>query len=190
MRLAILYVVVSIVSGFVAPIVVVSPPISRKIVRHGFLEDLMDKLEGKDKDKNDEWKEEMYRNQQEILNRRRKSGGFIDEAMEKEIQQRRESYAKEGAELKKIQQQAGSKDILSDWKKARDAGKFKTATKGLERDQKSSRFGSAGLFAERVDERLPYIDRGYVADKKEKKADEKSPPDDFFGNLKKMLGQS
>jgi len=46
-------------------------------------------------------------------------------------------------------------------------------------------------FAERVDERLPYIDRGYVADPKKKKAEASKPAEgeDFFGNLKKMLGQ-
>jgi len=47
----------------------------RVTARHGFFEDMMDKLEGKDKKKDDAaWKDEMYKAQQEILKRRRKSG--------------------------------------------------------------------------------------------------------------------
>lgn len=33
----------------------------------------------------------------------------------------------------------------------------RTATSGLKRDEESGRLGSEGLFAERIDERLPYI---------------------------------
>ena len=42
----------------------------------------------------------------------------------------------------------------------------------------SSRFGSDGLIGERIDEKLPYIDSGYV--------DESSP--DLMGGLKKLFG--
>ena len=141
-----------------------------------------DKLEGKDANKKDDWKEQMYQEQQKILKRRRASGGFLDEEQEKEIRERREAIGKEAGDLKKIQQTKG--DPLGAWKQARDSGKIKTATKGLERDKKSSRFGAAGLFAERVDERLPYIDRGYVAEDKKKDGDDKP---DFFEDLKKNI---
>lgn len=171
------------VGAFVATV----PSVRHSTVRHGFLDDLMDKLEGKD---SQDWKDEMYREQQEILKRRRKTGGFIDEEQEKEIAARRASFA-ESEELTKLQKSKSNEDVVDKWKKARDAGKFKTATKGLKRDQKSSRLGSAGLFAERVDERLPYIDRGYVKDNKKAAAGEQqkpNPAEDFFEGLKDMFG--
>jgi len=117
----------------VAPVAAPVAPLTRP---QGFLDDLMDKLEGKGSNK-DAWKEEMYREQQEILKRRRKTGGFIDEEQEKEIRDRRNAVAAEQNVLKDVQQKAGNKDVLEDWKKARDAGKFRTATKGLQRDAKS-----------------------------------------------------
>lgn len=75
----------------------------------------MDKLEGKDKQQ-DDWKEQMYREQQEILARRRKTGGFIDENMEKEIAARRASYSSD-EELKKMQKSQGDGDLVPAWKK-------------------------------------------------------------------------
>lgn len=174
---------VSLILASVSAFVVTVPAARHSMARHGFLEDLMDKLEGKD---SQDWKEDMYREQQEILKRRRKTGGFIDEEQEKEIAARRASFA-ESEELTKLQKSKSNDDIVDKWKQARDAGKFKTATKGLKRDEKSSRLGSAGLFAERVDERLPYIDRGYVKDKKEG-AQKPNPAEDFFDGLKDMFG--
>ena len=47
-----------------------------------------------------------------------------------------------------------------------------------ERDADSSRLGSAGLIAERIDEKLPYIDDGYV--------DESAP--DLMKSLGKLFG--
>ena len=46
------------------------------------------------------------------------------------------------------------------------------ASQDMERDADSSRLGSEGFIAERIDEKLPYIDQGYV--------DEDS---DFLGKL-------
>ena len=59
-------------------------------------------------------------------------------------------------------QQSREADNLDQWKSARDSGAIKTASSGLKRDADSSRMGSAGLFAERADAKMPYIDRGYV----------------------------
>jgi hypothetical protein len=112
-------------------------------------------------DKDDAWKDEMMREQEAILASRRASGGFITEAQEEEIRQRRAKVGEEEDRLKAIQQSREA-DNLDQWKSARDSGAIKTASSGLKRDADSSRMGSAGLFAERADAKMPYIDRGYV----------------------------
>ena len=61
-----------------------TPPVRRTVTRYGFLDDLMDKLDG-GADKDEAWKDEMMREQQAILASRRASGGFITEAQEEEI---------------------------------------------------------------------------------------------------------
>jgi hypothetical protein len=137
-----------------------TPPVRRTVARYGFLDDLMDKLDG-GADKDDAWKDEMMREQQAILANRRASGGFITEAQEEEIRQRRAKVGEEEDRLKAIQQSREA-DNLDQWKSARDSGAIKTASSGLKRDADSSRMGSAGLFAERADAKMPYIDRGYV----------------------------
>ena len=136
------------------------PPVRRTVARYGFLDDLMDKLDG-GADKDEAWKDEMMREQQAILASRRASGGFITEAQEEEIRQRRAKVGEEEDRLKAIQQSREA-DNLDQWKSARDSGAIKTASSGLKRDADSSRMGSAGLFAERADAKMPYIDRGYV----------------------------
>jgi len=141
-----------------------APPPRRVVAVAGFLDDMMDKLDGGDS-KADAWKDEMMREQQEILKRRQASGGFITEEDEEEIRARRASVSKEDAALKAVQTSTAD-DNLDAWKAARSSGQIKTATSGLKRDADSSRMGSAGLFAERADAKLPYIDRGYVAEKK------------------------
>jgi len=137
-----------------------TPPRRRTVAVRGFLDDLMDKLDG-GADKDDAWKDEMMREQQAILASRRASGGFITEAQEEEIRQRRAKVGEEEDRLKAIQQSREA-DNLDQWKSARDSGAIKTASSGLKRDADSSRMGSAGLFAERADAKMPYIDRGYV----------------------------
>ena len=52
-------------------------------------------------------------------------------------------------------------DPLTDWNRLRKEGKIKVGS-DLERDPTTSRFGSEGLVEVRVDERMPYIDQGYV----------------------------
>merc|ERR1712118_259203 len=125
------------------------PPVPRAppgTTVRGFLEDLMDKLDGGDQ-KDDAWKDEMMREQQEILRKRRASGGFITEEDEEEIRQLRANIASEDAALKAVQTSTDA-DNLDAWKAARDSGAIKTATSGLKRDSDSSRMGSEGLFAE------------------------------------------
>eukprot|EP00591_Stephanopyxis_turris_P001997 CAMPEP_0195524134 /NCGR_PEP_ID=MMETSP0794_2-20130614/23812_1 /TAXON_ID=515487 /ORGANISM="Stephanopyxis turris, Strain CCMP 815" /LENGTH=207 /DNA_ID=CAMNT_0040654297 /DNA_START=56 /DNA_END=679 /DNA_ORIENTATION=+ len=54
-------------------------------------------------------------------------------------------------------------DPLTDWERLRAEGKIVIGD-DLERDKGSERLGSAGLQEVRVDERMPYIDQGYVDD--------------------------
>merc|ERR1711939_941549 len=71
--------------------------------------------------------------------------GFITEAQEEEIRQRRAKGGEEEDRLKAIQQSREA-DNLDQWKSARDSGAIKTASSGLKRDAA----------------KMPYIDRGYV----------------------------
>ena len=52
-------------------------------------------------------------------------------------------------------------DPLTEWKRLKNEGKI-TVGSQMERDPTSSRLGSEGLVDVRTDERLPYIDQGYV----------------------------
>ena len=140
-------------------------------IRYGFFDAFKKESGG------DDWKEQQYQVQQEILRKRRENDGFLsDEALD-EIEKRRRDASKESSVLRKLQNKENGADVLDEWKKLRADGTITTATKGLIRDKGSSRLGSEGLFAERIDEKLPYIDTGYV--------DEKS---DFMANLSKLFG--
>ena len=147
----------------------------------------MDKLDG-GADKDEAWKDEMMREQQAILASRR-AGGFITEAQEEEIRSAAPKVGEEEDRLKAIQQSREA-DNLDQWKSARDSGAIKTASSGLKRDADSSRMGSAGLFAERADAKMPYIDRGYVQEttsdgipiKKKAEASAPAPPNPFAGS--------
>ena len=66
---------------------------ARTVARYGFLDDLMDKLDGARTRTTLEGK--MMREQQAILASRRASGGFITEAQEEEIRQRRAKVGEE-----------------------------------------------------------------------------------------------
>ena len=52
-------------------------------------------------------------------------------------------------------------DPLTEWTRLKDEGLITTGN-DLERDKGSERLGSEGLIDVRIDERLPYIDQGYV----------------------------
>lgn len=113
--------------------------------------------------KKDDWKEKEWREQQEILRKRRENLGFLSEEDEEAIRERRLKANAESKALKSIQTADGG-DPLEEWKRLRDEGVISTATKGMERDEGSRRLGSEGLLSERTDEKLPYIDSGYVAE--------------------------
>lgn len=120
-------------------------------------------------------KEEAFRTQQEML-RRRRDPNAMDEYFE-EVESRRSETMAAGAELKAVQ--AGQRgDALEAWKELKEQGLVKGMDE-TERDADSSRMGSEGLIAERIDEKLPYIDSGYVA--------EDTP--DVMGELGKAFGK-
>lgn len=106
---------------------------------------------------NEREKEEMLAAQKEILERRRNPKKMREYEETKE--QQRKKLAEERAMFKFQQKNEG--DPIEDWKKLREEGKIKMS-KELERDKSSSRLGSEGLIGVRVDERMPYIDQGYV----------------------------
>ena len=120
-------------------------------------------------------KEAQWREQQEIMARRRNPAA--QEAYFKEVEANRAKASAANAELKQLQKGGGGDgDVLEDWKKLKEEGKVVASEQ--ERDADSARMGSAGLIAERIDEKLPYIDSGYV--------DEDAP--DLMEGLKKLFG--
>mmetsp|Transcript_9146 Transcript_9146/g.26559 ORF Transcript_9146/g.26559 Transcript_9146/m.26559 type:complete len:196 (+) Transcript_9146:105-692(+) len=124
-------------------------------------------------------KERQWQEQQAILERRRQSGGKLTMEDEMEIYKRRAALVSDGErKLEKLQADTSGKDTLEAWKELRESGEIKTASSGLVRDPDSSRMGSEGLFAERVDTKLPFVENGYV--------DESA---DVMGKLGKMFGK-
>mmetsp|Transcript_7626 Transcript_7626/g.12701 ORF Transcript_7626/g.12701 Transcript_7626/m.12701 type:complete len:187 (-) Transcript_7626:240-800(-) len=126
--------------------------------------------------KDDDWKEEAWQAQQEIIRKRKESSGFLSDEDQLEISERRRIVNTEAKALKSVQNGEGA-DTLEEWKRLREEGVIKTASSGLVRDTDSGRLGSEGLFVERADEKLPYIDSGYVSEE-----------EDFMGGIAKMLG--
>ena len=104
-------------------------------------------------------RDEQVRAQKEILERRRNPK--IMSEYEQKIQQNRQKLAEERDVYKFQQKVQDGYDPLIDWKRLRKEGKIKIGT-DLERDKGSERLGSEGLIDVRVDERMPYIDQGYV----------------------------
>jgi hypothetical protein len=119
-------------------------------------------------------KDEAFKAQQEMLARRRdpeKQAAYFAE-----VEASRAEASKKDKELKELQK-GGTGDALEEWKRLREEGKVQSMDE-MERDADSARFGSDGLIGERIDEKLPYIDSGYV--------DESAP--DLMGGLKKLFG--
>ena len=104
-------------------------------------------------------KYDMMKIQQEILERRRDPRKMRE--YEEETDKRRKELAEERAVYKFQRKQEDGYDPLTDWKRLKEEGKIKIG-KDLERDEGSRRLGSEGLINVRVDERMPYIDQGYV----------------------------
>mmetsp|Transcript_22426 Transcript_22426/g.66485 ORF Transcript_22426/g.66485 Transcript_22426/m.66485 type:complete len:198 (-) Transcript_22426:201-794(-) len=104
-------------------------------------------------------KAEMEAAQREVMERRRNPEKMA-EYMEG-IENNR-SNLQEDREVYDFQQKVEEGyDPLTDWKRLRKEGKLKIGD-DLERDPTTSRLGSEGLQEVRVDERMPYIDQGYV----------------------------
>jgi len=120
-------------------------------------------------------KEEQFRAQQEMMARRRDPKKM--EAYFQEVEASRRAEMAKDAELRQLQKGASGGDQLEDWNRLKEAGKVQSMD-DMERDKDSERAGSAGLIGERIDEKLPYIDAGYV--------DESQP--DLMEGLKKLFG--
>lgn len=122
-------------------------------------------------------KEEQEAAQREIL-MRRANPNAMDE-YQKDVRKRRTELTEE-RELWNFQQDS-TKDPLETWNTLREEGKIKVGS-DLERDPDSSRLGSEGLIGVRIDERMPYIDQGYV----DEEADDKKGNfmDNVFGKKK------
>lgn len=108
-------------------------------------------------------KEEMMRAQKEILERRRNPKKMRE--YEENYEERRKDYARERA-IYNFQNADGG-DPLEEFMDKKRRGLIKVSEET--RDPGSSRLGSEGLSSVRTDERMPYIDRGYVPG-------EKTPP--------------
>jgi len=149
------------------------------IHRMGFLDDL--KLifsdEGKKnrKEYDERERDEQIKAQKEILARRRNPKLMSE--YEEAIRQNRQKLAEEKDVYKFQQKVQEGYDPLTDWKRLREEGKIKIGS-DLKRDKGTERLGSEGLIDVRVDERMPYIDQGYV--------DESS---DVMGNFMNIFGR-
>ena len=85
-------------------------------------------------------------------------GGRVVHGMQRREQQMRK------AELKAVQKDTSGADTLEAWKALKDEGKV-LSSDDMSRDTDTNVLGSKdGLIAERIDENLPYIDQGYVAE--------------------------
>lgn len=99
------------------------------------------------------------------------------EEYERKVREERSKLAKE-KKVWDFQNKVGDEgyDPMTDWKRLREEGKIQVGS-DLERDPSSSRLGSEGLVDVRIDERMPYIDQGYV-----------DPDADVVGNFMQIFG--
>ena len=74
---------------------------------------------------------------------------------------RRRRELREEREVWNFQTDSTGGDPKVEWDRLRKEGKIKVGSE-MERDKGSERLGSEGLVEVRTDERLPYIDRGWV----------------------------
>jgi len=106
-------------------------------------------------------RDEMESAQREILERRRnpeKMREYEDDKLKNRVK-----LAEDRAVYDFQNKVEEGYDPLSDWKRLREEGKILIG-KDLKRDESTSRLGSEGLIDVRVDERMPYIDQGYVSE--------------------------
>ena len=106
-------------------------------------------------------REEMVAAQEEVLERRRNPAKMREYEQEK---LRNRAKLTEERNVYEFQNKVETGyDPLTDWTRLRAEGKIKIG-KDLKRDETTSRLGSEGLIDVRVDERMPYIDQGYVSE--------------------------
>jgi len=118
-------------------------------------------------------KDEQQAEQRKMLMRRADPEAMVD--YRKDVNKRRKKLT-EDREVWDFQQDK-EKDPIEAWTTLRKEGKIQVGS-DLERDPGSSRLGSEGLIGVRIDERMPYIDQGYVEEKEE---GEKGSIMDIFG---------
>lgn len=107
-------------------------------------------------------KDAAWKEQQEMLERQRNPEKMNE--YKAQVNARRAEATAADAELKALQKKGGDgDDSLEEWRRLKEEGKVQGMDE-TERDADSSRMGSEGLIAERIDEKLPYIDSGWVDD--------------------------
>ena len=106
-------------------------------------------------------REDMVAAQKEVLERRRNPAKMREYEQEK-LQNRAKLTEERNVYDFQNKVEAGY-DPLTDWTRLRAEGKIKIGN-DLKRDESTSRLGSEGLIDVRVDERMPYIDQGYVSE--------------------------
>ncbi|KAL3934823.1 MAG: hypothetical protein SGBAC_009539 [Bacillariaceae sp.] len=121
----------------------------------------------------DRQKQEQEEAQRAILESRRNPNKKKE--YQQQVNERRNKLDSE-RDAWSFQKDASGADPLQTWRKLRASGKIK-AGDDIARDPTSSRLGSEGLQDIRTDDKLPYIEQGYV--------DESA---DVFANFKKMFG--
>ena len=123
--------------------------------------------------------EEQQRAEQEAAQRevmeRRTNPDKMDN-YEQSVRERRQKLT-EDQSLWDFQTDTNGSDPMEKWNELRSEGKIKAGS-DIPRDPSSSRLGSEGLQEIRTDDKLPYIEQGYV--------DEGA---DVMGNFKKMFGK-
>jgi len=104
-------------------------------------------------------KDDSFREQKEILARRRDPAKM--RLYEQEVAAKRSLAVTGDAELRAMQAGRIEGDSLEVWKQLKQEGKVLTSETAV-REPGSERMGSEGLVAQRMDEQMPYIDQGYV----------------------------
>ena len=125
-------------------------------------------------------REDMEAAQREVLERRRNPAKMQE--YEQEKLKNRAKLAEEREVYDFQNKVEAGYDPLTDWTRLRKEGKIKIGN-DLKRDETTSRLGSEGLIDVRIDERMPYIDQGYVSED----ADVMGKLMNFFGKQQKNM---
>ena len=128
----------------------------------GILDDLKLIFSDEGKAKRKAYEDAQLKEQEEALaamKARRRNPSKMEE-YDKEVARRRRTLREE-REVWNFQTDSGKGDPKKEWDRLRGEGKIKVGSE-MERDKGSERLGSEGLVEVRTDERLPYIDQGWV----------------------------